>query len=238
MTEAGRVRLGMAEDRLRRYAAEHLEHAEAKQALAQGENVEDVRDVPAPASAEDPFQTFAPLDVEPLQLEARAREAGSLPASSHEPMVLPDETPLPEPVIAAPGLAADNGGMDVDVVVASDFDGGQVVPAAVGCTGAMQAQAPCLTASEALSRSPVRQDVTDGDEQAMGEIVADVSKLRAAKPAEECDGENDDVEDEGFGQKEGGNGHGESQDVDFGGPARRIARARRRRETEQPHRMP
>ena len=109
-------------------------------------------------------------------------------------MVLPDEAPAPEPVIVAPGLAANNGGMDVDVVMASDFDGGCAVPAAVGCTGAMQAQAPCLTASEALSHSPVRHDATDGDEQAMGEIAVDVGKLRAAKPADERDGENGDVE--------------------------------------------
>ena len=110
-TESGRARLGFAADRMDRALAEHLEQNDARQALAQGENVEDVRDVPVPTSAEDPFQTFAPLDVEPLQLEAR--DAGSLPASFHEPMVLPDEVPLPEPVIVAPGLAANNGGMDV-----------------------------------------------------------------------------------------------------------------------------
>ena len=48
--------------------------------------------------------------------------------------------------------------------------------------------------SAALSHSPVRQDAIDGDGRAMEEIADDVSKLRAVTPAEECDGDNGDVE--------------------------------------------
>ena len=61
-TESGCASLGVAADRMDRALAAHLEQNDARQALAQGENVEDVSDVPAPTSVEDPFQTFAPLN--------------------------------------------------------------------------------------------------------------------------------------------------------------------------------
>ena len=90
-TEAGRVRLGFAAERLERNVAEHIEAAQARQeALAKGENVGDVRSVPV----RDPFQSFEPLQVEPVvvQIEPTVADdtgAGSLPSSSLEPVVMP-----------------------------------------------------------------------------------------------------------------------------------------------------
>ena len=60
-TEEGRVRLGLAAERMVRSVAEHVgRHDDRHQARVQGENVDEVPSVPVI----DPFQTFEPLHVE------------------------------------------------------------------------------------------------------------------------------------------------------------------------------
>ena len=64
-TEEGKVRLGLAAERMVRSVAEHVDyHDDRHKALAQGENVEDVGDMRS-VPLQDPFQTsFEPLRVE------------------------------------------------------------------------------------------------------------------------------------------------------------------------------
>ena len=88
-TEIGRARLGFATERMDRSLAEHVEYHDDRKARVQGEKVDDVPSVPL----HDPFQIFEPL---------QARDVGTaeaLPSSSHEPMVMPEESVCDTPVV-------------------------------------------------------------------------------------------------------------------------------------------
>jgi hypothetical protein len=121
-TDEGRVRLGLAEDRMMRSVAEHVEQHDDRKALAQGE-IDDVPDVPL----RDPFQNFEPLHMEETVAES------SLPSSSHEPTVA-------QPVDAHAGSTIDTheqpanpeGGMDIDIV---ETHGDVAEPVLVGAGG-------------------------------------------------------------------------------------------------------
>ena len=199
-TELGRLRLGLAAERMERTVAEHIDQHDDRRALAQGEKVDDMRDVPPVVPARDPFQT----SFEPLQTDDGGVEA--LPSSSLEPMVEPPEQ-VCDTGSVPPRLTAQDGGMDIDMVVASDFDGrgsGQLV----GTSGSRIVRevegrsfvrsdeataAPPMESGTGLTPTamPVHQDACDIGDPAMGEIVDDVERLRGAKPVVETHAEVD-----------------------------------------------
>ena len=118
-TETGRLRLGLAAERMDRSLAEHIEQHDERKARAQGES-EDVPNVPAQS---DPFQTFEPLRIDPVPLQGgeSVEALPSLPSSTHEP--ISHEEPVCDTSMVPPQLTGSGNGMDVDMVVASEFDG-------------------------------------------------------------------------------------------------------------------